>query len=66
MPRNTTEDTGDAIRAVLISPNECDTNLEPANVVDALFFFVGRCLKSSSETIAKALLEVAMAIREAP
>lgn len=65
MPRNTTEDTGDAIRAVLISPNECDTNLEPANVVDALFF-VGRCLKSSSETIAKALLEVAMAIREAP
>jgi hypothetical protein len=27
----------DAIRATLISPNETDSNLEPANVVDGLF-----------------------------
>ncbi len=27
----------DAIRACLISPNEHDSNLEPANIVDGLF-----------------------------
>ena len=26
-----------ALKATLISPNECDRNLEPANVVDGLF-----------------------------
>ncbi len=30
-------DTGNAIRATLISPNESDSNLEAANVVDGLF-----------------------------
>lgn len=30
-------DTGNAIRSALISPNEADSNSEPANVVDGLF-----------------------------
>ena len=30
-------DTGNAIRSTLISPNEADSNSEPANVVDGLF-----------------------------
>jgi hypothetical protein len=30
-------DAADALRDALISPNECDSNLEPANVVDGLF-----------------------------
>jgi hypothetical protein len=37
-------DIADAIRNTLISPNECDRNLESANVVDALFF-VGRQIR---------------------
>ena len=32
-----TTDTGNAIRGALISPNESDSNGEPANVVDGLF-----------------------------
>jgi hypothetical protein len=42
----------EAIRAVLISPNEADRNLEPANVVDALFF-IGRALHSLGEAVEK-------------
>ncbi len=42
----------EAIRYTLVSPNECDSNLEPANVVDGLF------------AIARALQDVASAIRE--
>jgi hypothetical protein len=39
-----------ALRETLISPNECDSNLEPANVVDGLF------------ALARALMAVAKAI----
>lgn len=41
----------DAVRATLISPNENDRNLEPANVVDGLF------------AIARSLDRVASALR---
>jgi hypothetical protein len=43
-------DVAQALRETLISPNECDANLEPANVVDGLF------------AIARALMAVAKAI----
>jgi hypothetical protein len=33
----TIEPVADAIRETLISPNELDKNLEPANIVDALY-----------------------------
>lgn len=42
-----------ALRAVLVSPNEIDSNFEPANVVDGLF------------AIARALDRVAEALQEA-
>jgi hypothetical protein len=45
-------DLVNAINATLISPNEADQNLEPANVVDGLF------------AIARAIHDVAEAIRE--
>ncbi len=44
-------DTADAIRFTLISPNEADSNSEPANVVDGLF------------AIARALDRLADAVR---
>jgi hypothetical protein len=51
MPANGKQDaTAAAIRATLISPNESDSNLEAANVVDGLF------------AIARALDNVARAI----
>jgi hypothetical protein len=43
-------DLAEALRETLISPSECDSNLEPANVVDGLF------------AIARALLAVAKGI----
>lgn len=46
-------DVGNAIRAALVSPNELDSNLEPANVVDGLF------------AIARAVGDLADAIRAA-
>jgi len=46
-------DVAKALRETLISPNECDANLEPANVVDGLF------------AIARALVAVAKAIEGA-
>ena len=46
-------DVAQALRETLISPNECDSNLEPANVVDGLF------------AIARALVAVAKAIESA-
>jgi hypothetical protein len=45
-------DLGEALRETMISPNEYDSNLEPANVVDGLF------------AIARALTAVAKAIEE--
>src|SRR5262245_42279496 len=47
-------DVAKALRETLISPNECDANLEPANVVDGLF------------AIARALQAVSKAIEGAP
>jgi hypothetical protein len=49
----TDDRVGEAIRATLISPNECDSNMEPANIVDGLF------------AIARALNRVAAAIDDA-
>ena len=45
-------DAGNAIRGALISPNEADSNFEPANVVDGLF------------AIARAVGDLADAIRQ--
>jgi hypothetical protein len=48
--------TAAALRDTLVSPNECDSHLEPANVVDALFFIgrqVGR-LATALERLAPA------------
>jgi hypothetical protein len=39
-----------ALRDVLISPIECDSNLEAANVVDGLFA-IARALNRIAETI---------------
>lgn len=36
-----------ALTGTLISPNESDSNLEPANVVDALYF-VGRSIRRAT------------------
>ena len=51
MPNPARTDVGDALRGTLISPNESDSNLEAANVVDGLF------------AIARAISELASAIR---
>ena len=40
----------EALRETLISPNECDSNLEPANVVDGLFA-IARGLVAVAEAI---------------
>ena len=50
---NSDDLTAAALRQTLISPNECDSNSEDANVVDGLF------------AIARALRDVAAAVREA-
>jgi hypothetical protein len=60
----------EALRATLISPNECDSNLEPANVVDAIFVcgrIVCRGLKQvaandHSNRVADGILELARAV----
>lgn len=44
----------DAIRACLISPNECDRNLEAANVVDAIAA-AGRDIRYGLEKLADAI-----------
>lgn len=43
-----------ALRATLISPNECDQNLEPANAVDGLF-----AIARSINSLAKAVTALA-------
>ena len=47
-----------AIRATLISPNEADRNLEPANIVDGLFA-IARAITSVSQSIDNATEELA-------
>ena len=44
--------TASAIRETLVSPNECDRNLEAANVVDGLFA-IARALDHVAVTIAE-------------
>lgn len=51
--------TAEAILRVLESPNLCDRNLEPANIVDVV-----ADLAKSQFQVAEALREVAKAIRE--
>ena len=46
----------------LSSPNETDSNGEEANIVDGLFF-VGRNIRWAGEDIAKALNNLAAAMR---
>ena len=43
-------DLAESIVRTLESPNECDSNLEAANVVDALYF-VGRAMNRIAKTI---------------
>lgn len=52
-----------AIEDSLISPNEADRNLEPANVVDGLFA-LARAIHEGSLRMTRALNNVASAIRE--
>jgi len=47
-----TEIIAKAIGSTLVSPNESDRNMEPANVVDGLFF-IGRAIHRLAETIDK-------------
>ena len=56
-----TQKLADAIRDTLISPNEPDVNLEPANVVDGLFF-IGRAIKQ----VARSLSDLGTASAETP
>lgn len=44
--------TGEALIHTLISPNECDSNLEPANVVDGLFA-IARAINHLAEVVAQ-------------
>ena len=53
---NSQHDIASAMRDTLISPNELDRNLEPANVVDAL--------AAISRALFEGLKEIADAIRE--
>ena len=45
-----TRKLADAIELTLISPNETDVNLEPANVVDGLFF-IGRAIQKVAHAL---------------
>jgi hypothetical protein len=47
-----TDTTAAALRATLISPNESDQNLEPANVVDGLFA-IARAMNRVAESLRK-------------
>jgi hypothetical protein len=53
------DDIADAIRETLISPNESDSNLERANVVDGLFAIARAIsrLADNVEGLANATLE---------
>jgi len=44
------KDVAAALRQVLVSPNECDSNLEAANMVDGLFA-IARALHRIAEAI---------------
>jgi len=56
-----TRKLADAIELTLISPNETDVNLEPANVVDGLFF-IGRAI----EQVARSLSDLGTAGASTP
>ena len=56
-----TQKLADAIKLTLISPNEPDVNLEPANVVDGLFF-IGRAI----EQVARSLSDLGTAGASTP
>jgi hypothetical protein len=45
--------TAEALRACLISTNENDSNWEPANIVDGLFF-IGRALLKLADAVERA------------
>lgn len=48
MPRE--QEIARSLRDVFISPNEADSNFEPANVVDGLYF-IGRAIKQLAEAV---------------
>ncbi len=52
MPK--TDELAEAVRAVLVSPNEWDSNGEPANVVDAIAS-AGRDIRAGLEALADAI-----------
>lgn len=53
----------DGLRGAFISPNVADSNMEPANSVDALDA-LGRRIQTASSRLADALDNLAEAIRE--
>jgi hypothetical protein len=50
MKASNRDQLAEALRATLISPNEGDRNLEPANVVDGLFA-IARAIQHLSDQI---------------
>lgn len=55
--------TASAIESCFISPNECDSNLESANVVDGLFA-IARAISDLSKSIDKLSYETFKQIQE--
>jgi len=56
-----TNNTAEAIRETLISPNEWDQNSEPANVVDGLFA-IARAIRDLAEAVREAKVERAVEV----
>lgn len=56
--------TAEAVRDTLISPNECDSNGESANVVDALFAIARsiRRLAEATEKLQSSVEDISMSI----
>jgi hypothetical protein len=60
--RTAEAETAKAIWSTLRSPNESDSNYEPANVVDGLFA-LARATRDAGADVAEALRELAAAVR---
>jgi len=54
---------GDKIKECLISPNESDSNLEPANVVDGLFA-IARAIAKLANVMSTMDHQICMGIKE--
>jgi hypothetical protein len=59
-------DTARALRETLVSPNEADTNFEPANVVNGLYAIAHaiQAVAAAGDNLAAAVAELTRAVRE--